>query len=94
MEELYLSCKKCGLINSYEIIKKGNHHTAFCSCGAYIKNVAYDTPKLYIGKYKGTPICDITDLHYLEWFFNNVGKISASTRGALQKQIDKLKKPI
>lgn len=88
-----LTCTKCGLIDEPKIIIKGNHHVAFCiGCGKYIKNVSYDIPKLYIGKYKGTPVSEITDIEYLKWFIKTIEKISFSTKSAISKQIEKLSK--
>jgi hypothetical protein len=87
-----LVCRKCGAINNTNIVDKGMHHTAYCGrCGAYIKNVAYEVPKLYFGKYKNWEISKIEDLPYLEWFIKNIPKMTEKVRTNVQKQIDILK---
>ncbi len=52
-------CKKCGEVNNYRTELKSNNQVAYCNgCGAYIKNIPYAEPALYVGKYKGIPIKD------------------------------------
>lgn len=83
-----LVCRKCGAINCTQIIDKGVHHTAFCSvCGAYIKNVAYNVPTIYFGKYKNFAVKDISDKDYLIWFLANIPKITDRLREAIEEQI-------
>ena len=85
-------CKKCGAINFLHIEEKGVHKIAYCdNCGAYIKHVAYDKQKFYIGRYKGMAVEDATDLNYLEWFLANVQKISPAMKTAITDRITKLK---
>jgi len=72
-----LNCKKCGLVNEFELITKSNQHTAYCKkCGSYLKNIPQsDMSKLacYWGKkFKGTPIAQIEDYKYLRWCLENV----------------------
>jgi len=66
-----LSCNKCGLVDDYTISDRGVHKTAFCNgCGSYIKNVAYQPPALYFGKYSGREIKSLTsdeEVRYLQW---------------------------
>lgn len=61
---------------------------AYCNqCQSYIKNIPYDKPKLYVGKYKGIPIDEIEDFRYLKWALENL-KNSVSIRIALIDRIE------
>jgi len=84
-------CKNCGLIDDFSITVKGNNHMAFCNgCRKFIKNVAYESPKLYIGQYKGKLVSEIKDKHYLEWYIGNVKKITSSLHDAISQRITEL----
>lgn len=83
-------CGKCQSVNDYNVVEKANNKVAYCNkCEAYIKNIPYDTPKLYVGKYKGKPITEIEDLQYLKWAFGAL-TLTATARNALNKQISHL----
>ncbi|MBD0298447.1 MAG: hypothetical protein ICV84_25140 [Flavisolibacter sp.] len=85
-----LICRNCDPVEAYHTIKKANNPLAYCSvCGAFIKNLSYDVPRLYIGKYAGTPISEIEDLSYLRWVLHNM-KLSKSIREAVIERIRSL----
>ena len=84
-------CKGCGVINSFSTIQKGGQLLAYCAeCGSYIKHLPQGEPKLYIGKYKGKLISEITDLQYLEWCIKTV-RLSPHSKNVINEQIQKLK---
>lgn len=69
-----VSCKKCGLVNEYEVVMKGPHRTAYCSgCGSYIKHLPKESNEMFImpfGKYKGEPLQMMVsedERRYLVW---------------------------
>lgn len=64
-------CKKYGSIDDHTIEKSGPHLKAVCSCGTFLKFLAYTTPTLWFGKYSGISIKEITDKSYLEWLIRN-----------------------
>jgi hypothetical protein len=85
-----ITCPKCGLVDCFYTVEKANNHVAYCGgCKAYIKNIAYQEPKFYFGKYKGHLISAIEDLQYLQWALNNI-KMSESIRDAVRNQINTL----
>lgn len=85
-----IKCNKCGIINDYRTVEKSNNRVAYCNgCDSYIKNIPYDSPKLYVGKYKGIPIKEIDDLNYLKWAIKTL-TISESVRSAITSQISHL----
>lgn len=84
-----IACR-CGAINDFTVKINSNNHTAYCNrCGAYIKNIPHDVPKLYIGKYRGKPISEIDDLPYLEWAFKTL-TLTESIRQSVADQINRL----
>lgn len=83
-------CNKCGVVNYYRTEFRSGQQCAFCiPCGSFIKNIAYQPARFYVGKLKGTNIADCSDLSYLKWFYENV-KTKGNTRKALEYQIQKL----
>jgi uncharacterized protein (DUF3820 family)/ribosomal protein L37E len=68
-----ISCKKCGLVNSYHVQQRGPHRTAYCDgCGAYIKHLPQEESEFIMpfGKYKGEPLSMMVsddEIKYLEW---------------------------
>lgn len=87
---LVLTCKRCGS-NSYTTEMKLKNFTASCSkCGAYIKNIPYDPPKMHFGKYKDYLIEDIDDLEYLEWCMRTL-KLTKRIKDSMRNQIESLK---
>lgn len=83
-----ITCKKCDAINFFHIEQKGVHKIAYCdNCGAYIKHVAYDKQKFYIGKFKGMAVEDCIDLNYLEWYLKSIAKISPAMKTAIEERI-------
>jgi uncharacterized protein (DUF3820 family) len=92
MEIEDLTCRGCGAINSTNIIEKGVHHMAYCAkCGAWIKNIAYNSPCFYFGKYKGKEVAAVHDIGYLEWFLREVKKPGKRMFEAVQRQVDLIK---
>lgn len=84
-------CQQCGSVGDYRTELKANQLTAWCnSCGGFLKNIAQNKPKFYIGKYKGEFIHDVTDLQYLRWFKENIKKQPAAMRKALTDRISEL----
>lgn len=71
METLF--CKTCGTEKEYHTEMKSGQLTAWCNdCNSYLKNVAYDEPRFYIGKYKGKTVAEVYDFEYLKWFVINI----------------------
>lgn len=84
-----IKCNKCGAVDKFYTELKANNNVARCSeCDAFIKNISYQEPKFYFGKYKDKPISEIEDMGYLKWALKEI-KLTASMRTAIQKQIDK-----
>lgn len=50
-------------------------------------------PRMYVGKYKGTPIHEITDLSYLEWAVENITSLKNQDRKNIRFRILELKNP-
>lgn len=90
MEQLI--CASCGPIGTeYYTELKSNQNVARCSkCDRFIKNISYDKPKLYVGKYKDVPIEDINDTSYLVWAIKNMTSLKPKIKEALQQQLDRL----
>jgi len=85
-----VKCNKCGLINDYRVEEKANNKVAYCNgCDAYIKNLPYDVPKLYVGRYKGIPIDTIEDLDYLKWAVGTL-RLTSSVKMAVMSRISSL----
>lgn len=67
-------CKSCGTINEYTVERKANNDVATCkACGHFIKNIPYQKPMFYFGKYAGKPIEEFSgkEIEYLYWVRNN-----------------------
>jgi len=83
-----LYCSKCDDQKEYYTELKSNQNTARCSvCNTFIKNVPYEKPKFYVGKYSGRAIDEIDDLGYLKWAVQNMKNIKGRTKEAINKQI-------
>jgi uncharacterized protein (DUF3820 family) len=84
-------CKKCGVENDYSTQLKNGQNVATCNnCQSFIKNIAYQPPKFYFGKYKGTLIADCFDLKYLTWFLAETNP-KANIKTAVIERINLLK---
>ena len=85
-----IKCNKCGSVDNYRIEEKSNNKVAFCNvCKSYIKNLPYDVPKLYVGKYKGIPISEIEDIGYLKWAIETL-RLTSSVKMACLSQISRI----
>lgn len=83
-------CDKCGAVDDYNTVMNGPHKTAWCNvCSAYIKHIEQEPPKMYIGKYKGRFIHEITDLEYLIWVSDSLS-FGKRTRQAILDRIKEL----
>lgn len=83
-------CLNCGSINDYWTEFKSGQQVATCNgCDKYIKNVSYQLPKFYVGKYKGEAINSVTDLQYLKWFLDKTNPKGA-TKDAIINRIKDL----
>lgn len=88
METLY--CGHCDKEVGYYTELKSNQNTAWCNeCSGFIKNVPYEKPMLYVGKYAKKPIEGLTDLSYLQWAEKNM-KLNARTKDAIRQRISQL----
>ena len=86
----HLVCRNCGAVNSYSTELKSNQLVATCDeCNSYIKNIPYNEPTFYFGKYKGFAVCEIDDVNYLEWALFKT-KPSKRMREALESRIKQL----
>jgi hypothetical protein len=83
-----LICPKCGHNEHYTELKSNQNVARCLKCDAFIKNIPYEQPKLYVGKYKGKLISEIEDVEYLKWALKTL-TLGAAVRTAVQKQIDK-----
>jgi len=84
-------CRKCGSIDDYWTKQVTNNLVATCiSCGAYIQNIAYDVPKMYVGKFKGMDIKSINDIGYLKWAHENMNSLTRRQKDAVHEQIIRL----
>lgn len=86
-----ITCRSCGLIDSYTTEQKGNNLVATCICGAYIQNIPTDKPRFYVGKYRGKAFDEIDDLSYLEWALGNMNSLNRRSQDAIKEQISRLK---
>lgn len=85
-----ITCNKCGAADQYYTEVKANNNVARCSvCNAFIKNIPYEKPTFYFGKFKNTSVAEVEDVQYLKWVLANT-KQAAAMRDAIQKQIDHL----
>lgn len=88
METLY--CAKCDTQSEYYTELKSNQNVARCSvCDTFIKNIPYEKPMLYVGKYAKKPIEELTDLSYLQWAEKNM-KLNTRTKEAIRSRITQL----
>ena len=89
-------CQHCGSVNDYSTQMKSCQNVATCNgCGKHIKNIPYNPPALYFGKYKGKAIKDYDtpdEVNYLHWIRNNLEiwgkKLNARTREAINLRLD------
>ncbi len=82
-----ITCLKCGAVDKYYTELKSNNNVARCSeCDAFIKNISYEKPKFFVGKYKGKLIEEIEDMGYLKWAIKEM-KLSKSMRDAISDRI-------
>jgi len=87
-----ITCKNCGVIDDYITIMKNGQNVATCNgCQKFIKNMPYQIPKFYIGKYKGQTISSCADLNYLKWFILNTNPKSTQ-KIAVESRIHFLEK--
>lgn len=85
-----LFCGHCNKEVGYYTELKSNQNVARCNeCDGYIKNIPYNKPALYVGKYKGKPIEEIDDLKYLHWAFREM-KLNQRTKDAINERIKQL----
>ncbi len=70
---------------------KSNQQVATCdSCSKFIKNIPYQEPQFYFGKYKGTKVSEITDLGYLQWYLEFTMGNSQRMKDAVKARIEQL----
>lgn len=82
-----LKCPKCGTVDKFYTELKSNNNVARCNnCDAFIKNLPYEAPKFFVGKYKGKLISEIEDMGYLKWALKEM-KLSKSMRDAISARI-------
>ena len=88
--ETTLFCGHCNKQVGYYTELKSNQNTAWCNeCNGFIKNIPYQKPALYVGKYKGKPIEEIDDLKYLQWAFREMN-VNERIKTALSQRISQL----
>lgn len=86
METLF--CPTCKDQREYHTELKSNQNTARCSvCDTFIKNIPYQKPSFWVGKYKGKAIDELDDLNYLQWAEKNMSNINARTKEAIRSRI-------
>lgn len=91
LSPMQIVCRNCGSVDSYTTERKAHNIVATCAdCGKFIKNIPYDKPRMYFGKYKGVPIAEINDLGYLQWANQNLNNISERVREAMKERINTL----
>lgn len=87
-----LFCPNCRAEKEYVTEVKSNQNTARCfDCNTFIKNIPYNKPKMYVGKYKDKNIDEIDDLKYLDWAHRDMTSLNKRTKDAIAAQISKLK---
>lgn len=85
METLF--CNHCQKEVGFYTELKANNNVARCNdCNGFIKNIPYQEPQLYVGKYKNKPIKDIEDMGYLKWALREM-KLSNNVRQAIESRI-------
>lgn len=88
METLY--CKNCDKQVGFYTELKSNQNTARCNeCNTFIKNIPYEKPQFYVGKYARKPIEELTDLNYLQWAARTM-KLNERTKTAITNRIAQL----
>lgn len=86
-----LFCQNCSKHTTFYTELKSNQNTARCTeCGTFIKNIPYQPPMFYVGKYKGIPIDEIEDIGYLQWALQKMSNLKGRTRDAVQSRISQL----
>lgn len=88
METLF--CGHCNKQVGYYTELKSNQNTAWCNeCNGFIKNIPYEKPMLYVGKYARKPIESLEDISYLKWAEKNM-KLNQRTKDAIKQRISQL----
>lgn len=83
-----IKCPKCGAVDKFYTELKSNNNVARCSqCDTFIKNIPYQQPAFYFGKYKGKKVVDVLDLGYLKWYLGDIKSLTSPMRFAIEKQI-------
>lgn len=87
------TCKHCGLIDDFRIIRKSNQDTAWCNgCDASMGNAPQGgEPTLYVGKYKGRTIKSMItpdEVGWLKWFIKQ--DIKAKLRSDIENHLNSL----
>lgn len=86
-----LFCPKCQEQKGFYTELKSNQNTARCNdCNTFIKNIPYDKPKFYVGKYSGKEIESIEDLDYLKWAVANMRNLKGRVKEAIAQRIAQL----
>lgn len=86
-----LFCPHCKSEQTFYTELKSNQNTARCStCNTFIKNIPYDKPKFYVGKYSGKEIESIEDLYYLKWAVVNMRNLKGRVKEAITQRIAQL----
>lgn len=86
-----LFCPQCREQKGFYTELKSNQNTARCNdCNTFIKNIPYEQPKFYVGKYQGKEIGSIDDLNYLKWAVENMRNLKGRTKEAIAQRIAQL----
>ena len=88
MEQLI--CPKCKSTEYYTEVKANNNVARCSKCDTFLKNIPYEQPKFYVGKYKDKPIGEIDDLQYLKWAHEKMSNLNSRTKKAIQSRISQL----
>jgi hypothetical protein len=87
---LELICPKCSSKEYYTELKANNNVARCSACDTFIKNIPYDQPKFFVGKYKNQNIGDLDDLGYLKWAHKEMNNLNERTKKAIQERISQL----
>ncbi|HYH14321.1 MAG TPA: hypothetical protein VD794_03820 [Flavisolibacter sp.] len=79
-------CPRCNSTDYYTELLSTQNVARCLKCNAFIKNIPYNEPQFYFGKYKGRVVSSIEDLSYLRWALANC-KMSQSMRDAVYNHI-------